>query len=283
MSTINSDDHRCPCCTNYIYINYECNNKHNICGHCFMKTPKCPICRNENITESNVSLKSDITRKDCKNKHIGCNLKLYHFDNDHEEDCPFNHLHCKFCNTDLIDANFDSIKTHYGSNCVNSFEILEYSDGNMTDEINGRKYNIKLKTKPSLINIDNHYFVMVIPKMSQKKVDFIIFSINEKYKLSNYKIKILSQSNVTLLESTINYKKLFNVSCNNIESTSDTFSFTIENMFILNRKKPTVAKMGDVTFCETYGMDGEPGSAGNWTYETFEKMQSKVSNMFADK
>ena len=38
---INSDDYRCPCCMNCVYINFRCSNKHNICENCYMKVRKC--------------------------------------------------------------------------------------------------------------------------------------------------------------------------------------------------------------------------------------------------
>ena len=168
MININPDDYRCPCCMNYIYNNFSCNNKHNICENCYMKLNKCPLCRDEKITKSTIG--NDIIKKECKNKE--CKLKVYHFDDEHEIECLYNPFHCKFCNADINNINFDAIKMHFESNCVNIFKYLECTSNITEAEIDGRKYNLQfIDSVPSLIGIDNQYFIMMIPKISQNKID----------------------------------------------------------------------------------------------------------------
>ena len=270
---VDPEDYRCPCCMNYIYINFGCSNKHNVCENCYMKLRKCPICRDETITEK--TLNNDITKKLCKNKDRGCNLDLYHFDDEHELECLYNPFHCKFCNMDIID-----IKNHYEFNCVNTFKYVEAGlfKNNKNNETEGRKYLVGLiNIVPSLINVDDQYYIIMIPKSSQNKVDFYIFSTNNKHELSNYKVKIYGGPNYPTFEGIIYYNKLY---CNNIplkdlNNDKILLTFTIENMFIINRKM-TTKKIGNVTYFESNVVDGEPGSAGNWSYKDLEE----VTNMF---
>ena len=89
-----------------------------------MKLHKCPICRDETITESTIT--NNIPKKECKNKNKGCNLDLYYFDVEHELECLYNPFHCKFCNTDLDET--DNIKNHYESDCVNIFKYINFDN-----------------------------------------------------------------------------------------------------------------------------------------------------------
>ena len=120
---INPDDYRCPCCMNFMYINFACTNKHLICQNCYMKVHKCPICRDTIIVKTPKN--NDILTKECKNKDKGCKLELYYFDDDHETECLYNPLHCHFCNSDLDDSSVELIKNHYASNCVNTFRNIK--------------------------------------------------------------------------------------------------------------------------------------------------------------
>lgn len=262
--------YRCPCCLNFIYDDYECDNHHHICGNCFMKVKQCPLCRNENINESTTI--NNIERKECKNKTEGCNLSPYIFDNEHELDCLYNEWNCKFCNNNIKNISFDSIINHYESNCTNIFNIVKY-ENNKESEKEGRKYDIQLKPELSLLNIDNQYIIIVVPKTL--RVNFIIFSVNNKYKLSNYKIKINE-----LNETFIHYKRMEdlyipreNISSNNL------IKFTIKNMFIINAQTNTYKRDG-TTYFESYVVDGEPGSAGNWTKEDYDEIYNKFKNIF---
>jgi len=240
-----------------------------------MKICKCPLCRSEKIKKTDIDPQNNVHKKECKNKDKGCNTNLYHFDDEHEEDCIYNPLCCKFCNTNIV----DNVDTHFESICVNSFNISKYTYPKTTSETTCRKFVVNIRTNLSLLNIDDQYFVMIVPKMSQKKFDFYAFSTKDKYKLSNYKIKILSPTNATLLELPIYYNRMRNTSIP-FEALNNSLNFTLENMFILNRKEPTQTTYGNTTVFETYGVACEPGSAGNWTYEEYEEILSSMSGLF---
>ena len=277
---INSEDYRCPCCMNYVYINFQCNNKHNICENCYMKMRKCPICRDEKITKSICN--NNITRKECKNKE--CNLELFYFDDEHEVECLYNPFHCKFCNMDMAMNDFEHIKSHYDFNCVNIFKYIEYNE-NKEEEIEGRKYYLRsIDLVPSLINIENQYQIILIPKISQNRIDLYLFSTNNKYKLSNYKVKIFSQSGNLSFESIIHYNKMYYTSIllDDICVQNKSLNFIIQNMFIINRKV-IKEKIDNVTYFESNFVEGEPGSAGNWSYEDLEEMTNRFSNIFRNK
>jgi hypothetical protein len=233
-----------------------------------MKIKSCPLCRNENIDKSYTI--NNIARKECKNKSDGCNLLIYDFDNEHELDCLYNEWYCKFCNNSIKNINFESIIDHYKSNCVNIFNIIKYE--NSTDLEEGRKYNIQLKSELCLLNMDNQYIIIIVPKTSF--INFIVFSTNTKYKLSNYKVKINKTK-----ETFIHYKNMIdcflprdNILSNNI------IKFTIKNMFIINGKTKSYKRDG-VNYFESYVVDGEPGSAGNWTKEDYDEVYDKFKNI----
>ena len=275
---VDSEDYRCPCCMNYMYINFGCSNKHNVCENCYMKLRKCPICRDETITESTLS--TNIDRKQCKNKDKGCNLDLYYFDDEHE--CLYNPLHCKFCNTNIIENDGDYIKAHYESNCVNFFKYIDFENDvnrfrNIIDnETQGRRYCLTdIDSVPSLINCDNQYYILMIPKSN--KIEFYIFSQNKKYELSNYKIKICGTDTNPIFEGVIYYNKLY---CNSIplKDMNKTLTFIVENLFIINRKI-SEKKIGNIHYFESNTISGEPGSAGNWSYKDLEEMKNMFMNI----
>ena len=238
-----------------------------------------PICRDEKITKSICN--NNVTRKVCKNE--GCNLDLFYFDDEHELKCFYNPLHCKFCNMDMAISDFEYIKSHYDSNCVNILKYIEYNETKEA-ETEGRKYYLRsIDLVPSLINIENQYYIILIPKISQSRIDLYIFSTNNKYKLSNYKVKILSPGNLSF-ESVIHYNKMYSTSIklDDICATTKSLSFIIQNMFIINRKV-IEEKIGNVTYFESNFIEGEPGSAGNWSYEDLEEMTNRFSNIFRNK
>jgi len=279
---INSDDYRCPCCMNYIYINFVCINKHKICENCYMKVNKCPICRDDKI--SNYLSNNDINMKECKNKHKGCDLQLFHFDNEHELECFYNPFHCNFCNMNIDNKGFENIKYHYNSDCVNIFKYIEY-DENKELEKDGKKYHLSsINLSPTIINVENQYFIILIPKISQQKVNLFIFSNNMRYKLSNYKVKLLSKSEDIIRESFIHYNKLhvLEIQLDDICQDNKLLNFVIQNKFIIN-KTLTEKKIGNFTYFESYNVEGEPGSPGNWTYEDLEEVTSKFSSLFRNK
>ena len=277
------EDYKCPCCLNFIYNNYKCSNNHNTCHECHMKISYCPICRDDKIIKSKIIIGNDVILKECKNRDKGCELQLYHFDDDHEVDCLYNTLHCKFCNIDINDSNFNTVMKHYSTDCINTFNILKYNyDNKGQGETSGRVFHLKnIKSELSLINFDDQYIIMIIPKLSQKKINFVVFSSQEKYKLSNYKIKILDTTKSIISEIPIYYKRMYDSSipCDQICKSNGLLNFTVENAFLLNRKKPDHFVHNNTNFYETYSIHGEPGSAGNWTHDDYENIFSKFMGL----
>lgn len=281
MDTSDYDDYRCPCCMIYIYNNYQCGNGHNLCNECYLKVTECPICRVKGMRKSKIG--SDILKKECKNKSRGCEMQLYHFDDDHEIDCIFKQFHCKFCNNNINDDNINLIRNHYESNCANIFKLIKfkYNDVNRGEK-EGRKFKIQsMKPELSFINIDDNYIVVVIPRLSKEKISFMVFSPNSKYKQSNYKINILNTNGNVVLTSPIYYNAMhdFSVSTDAIFSSQNLMNFTIQNMFLIEPKVNSY-KYGNTQYHETYHVKGEPGSPGNWSQNDFDEVFGKFTNMF---
>jgi hypothetical protein len=284
----------CPCCSEYIYDLYKCNNSHNLCGNCFMRVRKCPICR-ETLTDANRELNilsKSIERKNCKNYDRGCNSSLYIFDNDHESLCMYKTFKCKFCNSIFDDNNTHSTITekiihHYVDNCVNTFQILKYAFP-VNNENDGYEFYIKnLEIAPTLIVIDTHYYVMMIPKKLENKINFMIFSTLSKYQYSDYKIKINDISNKTLLERNIVYKQFENnitPLTPFIQSTQSNqkISFSIKNNFLLDHKVKSY-KVNGVHFIETQYVEGEPDSAGHWRKSTYDDLLKSFKDVLSNK
>ena len=263
---MDKNDYRCPCCMKYIYINYACPNKHNVCGDCWIKTDKCPICRDPKRiqTETNPS----VPRKKCKNSE--CTINLYQFDDEHEKECQYNKFICKFCNNTINDSPPSSeVESHFNF-CANNFITIKCP---LTDKVNiAEEFKINIKPQPTLITIEDHYHMIIIPKPLQQKINFIVFSTKKKYRLSNYKIKIILPNRIH--ETPIYYKKM--IDSNITYNFDDTISFTIQNMFVIN-KAPTEQKMGNTYYFEEIRYKGEPGSAGNWTHDDYEKLLKEFS------
>ncbi len=59
------------------------------------------------------------------------------------------------------------------------------------------------------------------------------------------------------------------------DSLDNMMSFVLQNMFIINRREKSKT-IDNVIFFETFSVEGEPGSAGNWTYEDY----TNIINMF---
>lgn len=269
LSGMTEHEYRCPCCMNYIYDLYKCQNNHSVCGNCFMRINKCPVCRDMNIRP--LEFNQYVQRQPCKNNAYGCDFLLYHFDDEHEKDCVYNPFHCHYCNRDTS----DNIIEHYRSNCDNNPTILRCNYLNKGNETSGRIYHLlDIKSELSLIVVDDQYYILMFPKKSQ--INFMVFSMNEKYKHSNYTIKLLV-NHKNILESNIYYNKLVN----SIMSTGSdaTLNLTIENMFIVDRKTKSTVK-DNVHYITTYTVDGEPGSAGHWTKEDYDDIVNKFKGVF---
>jgi len=248
-----------------------------------MKVRKCPICRDDEITKSIVN--DNITRKECKNKNKGCNLELFFFDDEHKLECLYNPLHCKFCNINITQNDFEYIKSHYTSDCVNILKYINCKYSENKEETEGRKYHVQsINLVPSFINIENQYYIILIPKITQSRIDLYVFSTNNKYKLSNYKVKILSPPGNPLSENIIYYNKMYSssIQLDDICLRNKSLNLIIENMFIINRKI-TEKTVNNVTYFESNVIEGEPGSAGNWSYEDFEEIKNSFSNIFRNK
>ncbi len=55
--------------------------------------------------------------------------------------------------------------------------------------------------------------------------------------------------------------------------------FIIQNMFLINRETKSY-KQNNINYFESYYIDGEPGSAGNWTKEDYDEIYDKFNNIF---
>lgn len=276
---MNSESLVCPCCTTYIYDLYRCKNGHNICGDCFMRVQICPICRNDEIKDSNYILKestSTIDKKHCKNHNKGCNAALYSCDDDHDTNCMYNSFKCRFCNSEFDNDDPETLMTyiikHYSDNCVNEYQILHYAVPN-NEETVGHQFKIaRIDIKPTLIVIDKHYFVMMMPKRSETNVNFMIFpdinfmsfSVLPKYRYSNYSITISDSLSGNSAKQKIVYKQFENNILRMMSSDISKLYVVIQNNFLLKPKSKSYEKDG-VHYFESYHIDGEPGSPGHWT------------------
>lgn len=278
----------CPCCTSYIYDLYRCDNNHSLCGDCWIKLKECPMCRNKKFCCANdqlAVLTSNVERKHCKNHRLNsdnsCNMLLYSFDDDHEVSCMFNPFKCKFCSSTFDEIETDKLVQHYTNNCVNTFRVLRYDmpDHEATE---GQSFKVNdLELTPTLIVINDHYFVMVIPKGD--KVSFIVFSVAQMYKYSDYVIEIKNFSNKTILSCNIVYKQ-FEANLIPLTSFNQLFgqklSFTIKNRFVI-KPKVTVQDINGVHIVEVSNVEGQPGSAGNWRKSDFDEIAEKFSGLLS--
>jgi len=240
-----------------------------------MKTKICPICKDKNIQRADITVSDNVIMKECKNKDRGCNSQLYHFDDEHEMDCIYNLLHRNFCNNDKEFHGMGNLIGHYESHCINAYTILNKKHNNGSQkETCGREYYFEyLKPELTIINLDDEYVIMIIPKLSQKKINFVMFSPNAKYKQSNYKISITNDVGDVVLNSLIHYNKMCDsyISCDQICKSSGLLTFTVKNIFILNREDPIVIEGANNSwYFEPHTEPGEPDSAGNWTPNTFD-------------
>lgn len=280
----------CPCCTSYIYDLYRCDNKHSLCGDCWIKLRECPTCRNKNLSCANdqlTDMTNSVERKHCKNHRLdsdnSCNVLLYSFDDDHEAGCLFNPFKCKFCSATFDETNTDTEKLvqHYTDNCVNVFHILRYDVSN-NEETEGQSFKVNdLELKPTMIVINDHYFVMIIPK--DNKVSLMVFSVAQLYKYSDYVVEIKDVSNRTILSCNIVYKQ-FEVNMIPLTSFNQLFgqklSFVIKNRFVL-KPKIKVQDINGVHFVEVSNVEGQPNSAGNWRKSDFDEMVKGFSGMLS--
>lgn len=292
----NPEDYLCPCCTEYIYDRYGCQNNHLFCGNCFMRIKVCPICRDPKLIDRNDENATNVERRACKNKHKGCSSLIYTFDDDHEKNCMYNSFHCRFCSgqieDQIEDQGEDQIKQrtnqrivdHFRSFCGNSCAILTFPKQDLQDETKGRSYRISnLKTQMTLIVIEDEYLILILPKVSRRAVNMMAFSLNHRYRHSNYKIEIRNTNTNTKREAMIHYNALvdFMIPLDHLSSGNvTTLNFTIENSFILNRRTKHTTYGNNVHFYETYTVDGEPGSAGNWTKEQHDDAVKKFTELF---
>lgn len=113
-----------------------------------------------------------------------------------------------------------------------------------------------------------------------QKIHVYIFSVNDYYKHSNYKIRMTSLINEKILERNIIFKG-FEQNIIDLQYISDSYYnlyFIICNEFLLDRKCESWMD-GNTRVINTSYVDGEPGSAGNWNKEDYDNMLEKFKNI----
>lgn len=270
---MNQDDLTCPCCTKYIYDLYQCANKHNICGDCWIKVKACPICRDNKFNDCNSQIK-DIQKYPCKNKE--CSVMIYDFDDDHPKTCFHNSFDCKFCNSAI-----NNVVDHYTNYCINQYQVL-FCPYKPNKETKGKKFKLSgLLIKPTWISIGDQYHIILMPKSTDGVLNVYIFSTNATYKYSDYKIAIRDLNNNVLVERNIIYKR-FEPNILDLKkiSDSDKLNFIIENMFLIDPKTDKYS-VGNTFYMETHTVEGEPGGAGNWRKSDFDQAVKEFKNIFS--
>lgn len=263
----------CPCCSSFIYDLFQCSNKHNLCGNCWIKIKKCPICRNSDLYDANDlldSMTSQIKRDSCEY----CEKLLYYFDDDHGKWCTKRPFICKFCKLviDVNDRFCETISKHFNDNCTNSFTTLIYPYS-PKDETLGKIFQItNIQANPTISIFGDEYCVISIPKPNTKKLVIYIFSSNYTYQGSNHKVKIKYHDKK--IEACILFKQFGNII---IDLTNE---IEIENQFLLNRKIEQY-EFGNTTFVKVASLDGEPGSAGNWSKQSYDDILKSFTNIFS--
>lgn len=210
-----------------------------------------------------------------------------------ENSCIYNAFKCKFCNH-VFDESPARISKHYGEDCVNENHIVRCP---LPDHEPGTGYQFKIHDidiKPTLVIIGDHYYVMVVPKRSDNKINFMIFSTESKYRKSNYQITISNSSNTKIFDNDLltNIKRniIYKQFVDNIvplesfidPKTSRTMSFTIQNQFLL-KSHISRYEIGDVRCSENTYIEGEPGSPGNWSKEDYDDLTKKFKDLFANR
>ncbi|VBB18607.1 putative E3 ubiquitin-protein ligase, partial [Yasminevirus sp. GU-2018] len=284
----------CPVCNLYIYDLFRCTNGHNVCGDCWIKpavsAKGCPICREVTLIDSNPSLQEEtasIERRKCRFFDRGCKKSIYSFDTDHENNCFYKDFECLFCKTAFHHQNGvidpSTIKSHFATECVNQFQILE-CDSIKVSEKEGNKFKLsRLVVKPTVVMVQNRYFVMLIPQKSSNKLKLYVFSTDQKFKGSNYSVDFMDLFQNTVLKKIITFKA-FECSIIGLDlfceaSDCSSLQFIIRNNFLVDRKTTTTFR-NNTHYIKSYYVEGEPGSPGNWTKEQYDDAFNKLSSLF---
>jgi hypothetical protein len=254
-----------------------------------MRVKVCPICRDDRLTVEKEKVNGDadsIQRRECRFAKHGCDMKLYDFDTEHEENCILNpFFHCRLCGSDIEKVDNEKIVEHFQSHCVNFCNIVRYPKIDKKDETVGRKYVFRrLETKLTLIVIEDQYLILMIPKRSKGIVCLYAFSLEHKYRHSNYKIKIQDLNLSNPMEAMIHYNNMsvVVVPMHGLENTERQIGMVIENLYIINRlNRHTLLPNGSHYFHITT-VSGEPGSAGNWTKEDLDSATSEFTKVLSE-
>lgn len=274
-----NQEYQCGYCQHFIYEKYSCSAGHVLCDYC-VRWKGCTICNDR--TFKNISFdNSNCPRKSCKNHEIGCSDKIYEFDTVHEQDCLFNPFKCEFCNHFINTKSNEAAIDHFKSGCSNDFNIIRFCKNSTDKETKGRKYILDSITKQlTLIVMDDEYLVILVPK--GEMIKFIVFSLENKYKLSNYQVKISGkdrQEDIFIQYNTM-LGHMFELSWLIKPSEQTKLEFSIENLYIINRKVESTQIGDDTFFVESHTVEGEPGSAGHWTKEQSDDMRAQLIDMF---
>lgn len=259
-------DHTCPVCMEYIYNLYACENKHKICGNCYIKLgqkDKCPICRNDKINKA--KLESEYLTKKCKNSN--CDKILYSFDNVHEETCIHNPLKCLYCNNTLNVTTNSELLTHYTDYCTVEFKNINYKNQEENNQLIIPITYVITKYIITIRNMKNEIeYILVLVKKGEK-TEASAISLSKKYIKSNYKVTLRDNANIDhKLNICFNRFDKYVIERNTIKK--------ITTEFILDRVTKEYEVNG-VNYFENTTVDGEPGSAGNMDIDTYEEMTEK--------
>lgn len=247
-------DLNCPCCTNFIYDLYVCENNHSICGDCWMKVKICPICRNQNLKSKEIL--TEIKKVKCKNDK--CEKLIYDIDNEHEKICQYKTFICKFCRLTI-----NNVESHFSENCVIKCEIskINYIP---KEETKGKKFKLSnFKESSILFVIGTQYYILYVPNYK-----FYVFSTNDYYKNNKYKVQI-NEIERCIIFKDFELNKII-INDNNV---------IITQQFLLDSKIKEHWN-GNSVVIETNSIEGEPGSAGNWSKEEYDKGLAELYKIF---
>lgn len=266
------EDHTCPVCFSYIYNVYACENKHKLCGNCYIKVlgSPCPICRNKNINKSQID--SQYLIKKCKN--LKCDKMLFPFDDEHEKTCIHNPLQCVYCNNVLSATTNAELLNHYLEYCSNEFKNINYKNQQKNNQLiitvtyPITRYILTIRN----MNNDIEYILLLVRRGD--KTEVMPISLSAKYIKSNYAVTICDNADIDhRLNICFNRFEKYIIEKNTIK--------VITTEFILDRETKEYIVDG-VKYFENTTVDGEPGSAGNWDIDFYEETTAKfISDMEA--
>jgi len=209
LDTISSDIFRCP------------KDFHFYCRPCAVKLKECGVCRYKKPPVHDVLLQKSIDHHRTKCENDGCNAKLFLWDKDHQENCIYKPITCKFCRRP-ISSQFTTMVKHYEQYCDKTFNILN---------INPKKYKFKITTDKSsvLIIVSNaSYGVYCVSDLAKKC--YYIGAISDIDKYIGQKLHIISKSP----EGSFSFKKPITITDTKEPMLFKTISFEQGNELIFN-------------------------------------------------